>query len=262
MTKLTLMIEGDASTLAKLLASLGASASAVTVAGHVPSPQLPNAPDDDEANDAPAAAGTLDADGLPHDTRIHSDPAKLTSKGVWRKRRGVDDATVAAVEAELRARTVPAVPVTVPQPVQPPAPQMPVVTTPPPGMAPVAVTPQPMEQFTVPASITGGAPVQLEHPAPMPAQAVPQPQFTAPAPQPAAPQMPSDFNQFMTRIQQLTGMKQADGVTPLVDGPYLANLSARVGQQFGVQMNSIMDLAANPQYLAAAVNMMASEGRW
>lgn len=33
-----------------------------------------------------------DADGAPHNTDWHSDPAKLTAKGVWRARRGRDEA--------------------------------------------------------------------------------------------------------------------------------------------------------------------------
>lgn len=46
---------------------------------------------------------TRDSAGLPHDTRIHSDPPKTNKDGTWRARRGVDDATVEAVTAELRA---------------------------------------------------------------------------------------------------------------------------------------------------------------
>lgn len=52
---------------------------------------------------APTNPANVDKNGLPWDARIHSDPAKQTDKGVWRKKRGVDDATVAKVEAELRS---------------------------------------------------------------------------------------------------------------------------------------------------------------
>lgn len=43
-----------------------------------------------------------DASGLPHDERIHAGSKALNADGTWRKRRGVDDETVASVEAELR----------------------------------------------------------------------------------------------------------------------------------------------------------------
>jgi hypothetical protein len=33
----------------------------------------------------------IDADGAPHNTDWHSDPAKLTAKGLWRARRGLDE---------------------------------------------------------------------------------------------------------------------------------------------------------------------------
>lgn len=45
----------------------------------------------------------LDGNGLPWDKRIHSDPATMTDKGVWRKKRGLQETTFAAVSAELRA---------------------------------------------------------------------------------------------------------------------------------------------------------------
>ena len=62
---------------------------------------LPPAAEADETGDTPTTA-THDSTGLPHDARIHSTPAALTSKGVWRAKRGVDKQLVATVEAELR----------------------------------------------------------------------------------------------------------------------------------------------------------------
>ena len=61
---------------------------------------------------ASPAAGDVDRDstGLPWDARIHAESKAKTDKNVWRRRRGVDDATVAAVIDELRsanaARTI------------------------------------------------------------------------------------------------------------------------------------------------------------
>lgn len=60
---------------------------------HVPAP----AP----APPAPVAA-VFDKTGLPWDERIHSSTKGTNQDGTFKKRRGVDDATVAAVERELR----------------------------------------------------------------------------------------------------------------------------------------------------------------
>lgn len=49
------------------------------------------------------ASAELDSKGLPWDKRIHSSSRAKVADGSWRKVRGVDDALVAQVEAELRA---------------------------------------------------------------------------------------------------------------------------------------------------------------
>ena len=67
----------------------------------VPTPPAASAP-------VPASA-ELDSAGLPWDKRIHSSSRAKVADGTWRKMRGVDDALVATVEAELRA--VQAIPV-------------------------------------------------------------------------------------------------------------------------------------------------------
>ena len=46
---------------------------------------------------------TLDKAGLPWDDRIHASSKAFVADGTWRKKRGVDDATVAQVEAQLKA---------------------------------------------------------------------------------------------------------------------------------------------------------------
>lgn len=74
------------------------------------------------------AAPSVDQAGLPWDKRIHSDPAALTSKGVWRARRGAVPADVVRIEAELRGGAAPTAPA-------PAAPIAPVVS------APVAAAP-------------------------------------------------------------------------------------------------------------------------
>ena len=88
--------------------------------------------DADETGDTPTTA-THDNTGLPHDARIHSTPAVITTKGVWRAKRGVDKQLVATVESELRAAateqpTTP--PAAAPAPVAPGLPAMPAPVAP------------------------------------------------------------------------------------------------------------------------------------
>lgn len=53
------------------------------------------------------APPTTDKNGLPWDERIHSSNKALNADGTWRRRRGVDDDTVAQVEAELKGEDAP-----------------------------------------------------------------------------------------------------------------------------------------------------------
>lgn len=93
------------------------------------------------------AAVRLDKDGLPHDTRIHSVTPTMTTAGVWRRRRNLDNATLVAVEAELRATygaNAPKAPDTV------------TVIPPPPVVSPVVIPPPPAATVIPPPP--GGAP--------------------------------------------------------------------------------------------------------
>lgn len=92
------------STIAALVSRIygtdGAAGAAVTLAPAAPA-----------GEDEPPAAGetaadpaTIDGNGVPHDKRIHSAKPTMTDKGVWRKRKGVDDVTFNSVVTELRAR--------------------------------------------------------------------------------------------------------------------------------------------------------------
>lgn len=106
---------------------------------------IPTAPVPPAPNTAPAApiaapqtgspVGGVDLDktGLPWDGRIHAESKAKIADGTWRKKRGVDPALVATVEAELRQvmGAAPAAPV--------PAPQAATVTMPTAGVASLAV---------------------------------------------------------------------------------------------------------------------------
>lgn len=92
----------------------------VTTPAPVPQPE----PQDEEPTNATPPA--TDKNGLPWDERIHAGTKALNADGTWKKRRGVDDATVAAVTAELTG----AAPTPTPQPESTPAPtQAPVPST-------------------------------------------------------------------------------------------------------------------------------------
>lgn len=108
-------------------------ANAAPVPQPVPGPNVTVTGDVDveveTVNDAPPAT---DKNGLPWDERIHAGTKALNGDGTWKKRRGVDDATVAAVTAELTG----AAPAPTPEPTPAPQPE----PTPAPTPAPVPST--------------------------------------------------------------------------------------------------------------------------
>lgn len=85
------------------------------------------------------ASAELDKDGLPWDERIHAGTKTKTQKGVWTRKKGVDDAVFDAVIAELRQQYPAAAAVT--PPVVPTAPTVPTVPSINLPAAPAALTP-------------------------------------------------------------------------------------------------------------------------
>lgn len=76
-----------------------------------------------------STTSNLDKAGLPWDERIHSSSKALTADGLWRKKRGVDDALVAQVESQLKqlmAVPTPEASSTAPVAVVPPPPPTPI----------------------------------------------------------------------------------------------------------------------------------------
>lgn len=84
----------------------------------IPQP-TPEPQDDEPTNDAPPAT---DKNSLPWDERIHAGTKALNADGTWKKRRGVDDATVTAVTAELTGAAPAPTPTPQPEPTPAPAP--------------------------------------------------------------------------------------------------------------------------------------------
>jgi hypothetical protein len=117
-----------------------ASATPAPSAAPVPAPAASTSP-----------AQELDSDGMPWDARIHASTRTKTAKNVWKKLRGVDDGTVAAVTAELRtlvsapkvAAFTPLNAATPAAPPPPPPPQAATAAPPPPPQAITAAAPPP-----------------------------------------------------------------------------------------------------------------------
>lgn len=142
----------------------------------------------------PAVGVELDSKGLPWDERIHASTKTKIASGEWKAKRGVDDATVAAVEAELRAVAAPVATqsgYTSPGAIFDPA--APVVTAT--GLPPLPEA----SPAGDPAAIFGGAVA----PAPLPI--VPPAAALQPAAQvaPLASADPTTFEQLMTAISPL-----------------------------------------------------------
>lgn len=143
----------------------------------VPAPRPPVAPEP-VVPTPPTSTGPSDTSGLPHDSRIHSTPPTTNADGTWRKRRGVDDATIAAVTAELRAG-------------QPEAPAAPEPTPGEPNAAPVSVPPAPSSNDVPP------APTDVDTSAAISAAEVPAP------PTPDAPASTDGFATFGVFVQAM-----------------------------------------------------------
>lgn len=277
--KLILTIEASPAALSAALLAIGQHATAngesfdVSAApgGPLPGPgpisplPMPSAPpmpmpaagggDDDGPPNA--AAPAYDSSGLPWDERIHAKSKATVGDGTWRKRRGVDDATVAAVEAELRSRLGQAgtpQPAPMPQPMPQPAPVA-AVAPPMPLPQPVAPPmppPMPMPQPEPAAPVYAGAGAAMQPP-PQPAAPV------IPTPEPVHGQL--DMAQFMAHLSSKMGALDANG-HPLINTDYLARLTAEISGAFGQQLSAITDITSNPQMITFAMQAMQRDGRW
>jgi hypothetical protein len=160
----------------------GATAAPFTAAA-VPSPTAPVAPVDSSTStivpaihapivpvaDAlmapvvpmnPASGVELDKHGLPWDARIHAGTKRKNADGFWTAKRGIDQALVTTVEAELRQVMAAGTPVAPLAPVASiPAPPAATVTIPTPGVASsVAVVPAPPAPLVAPTAPAPEAP--------------------------------------------------------------------------------------------------------
>jgi hypothetical protein len=217
--------------------------------GTVPAAIQPGSEDDD---DGPAADGTPDRDsnGLPWDERIHSaGKNRLNADGTWRKRRGVDDATVAAVEAELRAaQSVPQQPIALP-------PTIPAVPQPAPVAAPM---PQP-GPAPAPAALQDAVNASMG----MPPQPAPIP---APAPAPVQQTWTPgslDFTGLMQHLGPKFQERDANG-QPLLHADYLAQITGEISTAFQLPqpLNAFTDIQSDQRMVDYAVQLFMRDGKW
>ena len=158
-------------------ATTGTSGAMTSTAPVPPAPTPANvAPTAAPPTVSPAGGVELDSKGLPWDSRIHAESKGKIADGTWRKKRNLDPALVAQVEAELRqvmgAAPAPLAPVAA-TPAQPAA----NVTTPTPGVASSAavapvppIAPQPPAPSVPPAPVAGAAPIMPAAPSAAPGE--------------------------------------------------------------------------------------------
>lgn len=238
--------------LAEFVAGKGSAVinTATTQPAPVQTPITPAPVHDEDDENAPVntQAPAVDSDGVPWDERIHA-PSKAQNKDdTWRKKKKLDPAFVASVEAELKAAVAqspaPVAPVT--SPPMPPVDQQqqpaPVQQMPPP-VAPVAQTAPPMPPVD-----------QQQQPAPVQQTAPP-----TPAPAPAAEGM--DFHTFMQHLSAQM-QKRDDAGQPMVNADYLAKITAEIATAFQIQLTAITDIAAQPNMIAYAVQSLQRDGKW
>ncbi len=196
----------------------------------------------------------FDKNGLPWDARIHSSSKGINADGTWRRRKGIDDATVQAVEAELRARggLAPAAPVAQAAPPMP-APAAPVIEQPQPVQAAPIVSAPVMNVPMPPGVAPATAPV-IQPPAPVaPVMPAPQPAAQAAPPTPAPTGQPVTFFELMGHIQALMSGNRINTMG-------IAGVCASIQQRSGKTITAITDIMSDPALVAMAADILAEQG--
>lgn len=200
---------------------------AAGVAGTTPLPDHVLTPEvnEDDSGDATVVGdvtGQVDDRGLPWDARIHSGNKKLTDRGVWQKRRGVQQAEIDAVEAELRN-------------------------------TPISQAPAPVNVPPVPGNPAPVAPAPQAPAAPTPPAALVPPQQPAAAPVAPAP-ITRDFQGLMALISVL--FKETK-ITP----DYFQTLISRIGTPYNTTLTAITDIVAYPHMVEYAFQLLQADGK-
>ena len=170
----------------------------------------------------------VDKEGLPWDARIHSSNHKLTSKGVWQRRKGITDDEYTKVKNELLG-------------VEPPLP-----------FEVVAPAPQPVPCVTQP---------EVVAPAPIAQPQVPNPFLSHTAPQVVQVSAPATPTVDSVVLYQTMIDKIKNGLaTQTVKANDVQNLVNAVNTQFGTQYQSLAQVKDNIPATQFVINSLASRG--
>lgn len=175
-----------------------------------------------EVTDQPNPEEEVDSTGLPWDARIHASTKTKKKGGIWTSRRGVDSETIRTIEAELRNKTNPL-----------------------PNSTPTFNDPNQMFNPTPSASMP---PLNQTVSAPTPLQQPQNPAMTQT--QPAQEEV--TFSMLMSKIAGLFAQQR-------IKPEYVKSLVDRVSQQFGGNVNTIQDVAANSDMVVAAMQILNSD---
>lgn len=183
----------------------------------------------------PAAGVETDKNDLPWDERIHSSNRKQTSKGIWQKRRGLQDFEYDAVVKELQGgdwrNWKDETPVT---------------------PAPTADSKLDVQAFVERNNL---APVVVPVSAPT---AVPPGTVVPPVPvvvpTPVAAVTARDFLGLMTQIQQLFDSQQ-------IQPEYLNTIVTRINENFQVKIVALTDVANDEKLVDYAWKCLANDGK-
>lgn len=177
----------------------------------------------------------LDKTGLPWDERIHSSNRKKTSKGVWTRRRGVQDFEFNKIAEELKAgqsaETAPAVAPVAPQP---------------------PVTPVAIENGV--AVMPNATEVTAEGVVPPVTPVAPQPPVQAPVSPPVPTEPVRDFKTLMQQISQLFQTQQ-------IEPNYPDTIISRVNEGFNVDLKTITDIANDDRMVDYAWQCLEVDGK-
>ena len=242
-------IEDAVDVIAKLHCEMTATKEAPKVAPKLKKTKEQLAELDDEpsvaVNTVDLCDSELDAEGLPWDERIHSSNKKKKADGTWTARRNTDKALVEQVKQELRAAMAPPMPAGDGQVEV--APGVSITPQTPTHPTPAMVEPEPVED--TPAFLRREPTPEVAAPV---EQVAALPQTGAPVEQTVPPPAHGDFNSLVMKAADL---EKREG------GPaYVQSVISHVGVQFGAQLASLTDMAANQPMINAALQKMSEDG--
>lgn len=189
---------------------------------------------------------TLDKEGLPWDERIHSSNHKMTSNGIWQRRRGISDVEYNRIKAELQipiAEKQSVIPETTVTPYAPAASIVPVDST----VSQPAVIPA---YDFINNAVAPATPV--ESPViPMAAQSpvsIPQAPVT-----PVTETPESLYNRMFEQLRNGLQMK-------ILDANFMQNVIAGVNATYGTSYQGAAELRDNTQALKYVINELVKKG--